>query len=116
MDSRRITAASILTALLLIVDAFWVLAHMGEDGLGHDLSGAGSSALASTIFAFAFLDAGMRDYPGIKRGSLTKLTLAGLLWAFWCIGAGDVAMIPAVVGMSWVLFVVTLWSPTGDDS
>ena len=115
MDSRRITAASILTALLLVADAFWALAHAGEHGLGHDMSGAGVGALASTLFAFAFLDAGMRDYPGIERGPLTKLTLAALVWAFWRIGGGDVAMIPAVVGMSWVLFVVTLWTPIEED-
>ncbi len=115
MDSRRITAASVLTAMLLIVDAFWALAKMGEDGLGHSMSGAGIGTLVSTLFAFAFLDAGMRDYPGIKRGALTKLTLGGILWAFWRIGGGDVAMIPAVVGMTWVLFVVTLWSPIEDD-
>jgi len=115
MDSRRITAASILTALLLVADAFWALAHAGEHGLGHDMSGAGVGALASTLFAFAFLDAGMRDYPGIERGPLTKLTLAALVWAFWRVGNGDVAMIPAVVGMSWVLFVVTLWTPIEED-
>ena len=115
MDSRRITAASILTALLLIADAFWALAHAGDHGLGHDMSGAGVGALASTLFAFAFLDAGMRDYPGIERGALTKLTLAGLVWAFWRIGADDIAMIPAVVGMSWLLFVVILWTPIEED-
>jgi len=115
MDSRRITAASILTAFLLVADAYWALAHMGEDGLGHNMSGAGIGALASTLFAFAFLDAGVRDYPGIKRSSLTKLSLVAIVWAFWRIGGGDVAMIPAIVGMCWVLFVVTLWTPIEDD-
>jgi len=115
MDSKRISAACILTALLLVADAFWALAHAGEHGLGHDMTGAGVGALAATLFAFAFLDAGIRDYAGIDRGSLIKLALAGLVWGFWRIAADDVAMIPAIVGMSWVLFVVTLWTPIEEE-
>lgn len=124
MQGRRVAVATVLTGLLLLLDG--VTGVLGAESLaGPGLQGAGVSALISVTLAFAFVDAGVtqwRTLDDTNRMGLVKLGLLGLVWGFWRVSGGGVAIVPAIVGMTWVVSQAALFStpdesdePHGDD-
>jgi hypothetical protein len=116
--SIRIASASALTGALYLFAALAAVLHAGEHGLGHDFNGAGMAGVVHTLFALAFVDRAWlhRGQPDdAPRQDLFQLCLLALLWGFWRVGVADHAIVPAIVGTSWVLFSATLFSPIPED-
>lgn len=119
MNSRRIATASGLTALLFLLDGLIAVLHGGEHGLAsHALTDAGVGGVISVVFGFAFADQAVRQWAAADdaaRGLLLNLSLGAIFWGFVRVGAGDGAIVPAVIGATWVAFWTVMFSPVADD-
>lgn len=117
MQGRRISVSSILCGLLLLLDG--VLAIAGAESLGGaGFYGPGLAAIVSTALGFAFVDAGLSQWhteDGENRTGLLKLGLTGIFWGFIRVSGGAGMIVPAIVGMTWVVSQAALFLVAEDE-
>ncbi len=117
MQGRRIAIATILSGLLLLVDAVLAVATAESLG-GAGFYGPGLASITSATLGFALVDTGVRSWDtedGIDRVGVLKLGLTGIFWGFVRVGGGAGAIVPAIVGMTWVVSQAALFKEADED-
>lgn len=117
MHSKRLAISGAITILCLMASAAVSLLGEGEVA-SHAFEGTGIGAVFTTLLALALGDAvarGWNQADGSNRMPVIKIGLLGIVWGCIRVGMGDVSMIPAITGLTWLCLQAALFVDPAED-